>query len=420
MNKHENNSFFDFFNPIFKKKQINEMKRILFKSNLNEDKNLKVKSNKNKVKKGNSSEKHYLNFTVIIEEKEDNEIYCKLLKMKLSFILLTHINNKVYLNGTYMLDNDIIITEQTKSDEIVLYFGNKEQKNYIPKENKEYDNKNIFIRKKRNEKYLGDKKLMKIYNYLGCKKYNVYHFLLSNKKKINEGYNKNKEQLEDNFEDDNSDIDNNNNNNNVFAYNDLASQTSSTTSSISTNNIINYERGNKKAENTKNIIKELNLFKYILFLTFILFLLILIIEFLLLINYYNKMSFYNDFYLVFQNFCGTYYSLFFSVLSLGCIAKSPETEECRQYMGEVIDLVIDKFFKESINNNDMNEETLKSHFIDFVELIFYQSQILSDNLNDLYNNISLLITKFNDDKINQFFENILIHYKINQNLTDNF
>ena len=132
------------------------------------------------------------------------------------------------------------------------------------------------------------------------------------------------------------------------------------------------------------------------------------------------MIFYNNFYLVFQNLCGTYYSLFFSILSLGCIAISPNSETCRLYMGEVVDIIIEKYFKESINNKDINVEILKSNFIDFVELIFYQSQILSDNLDDIYNNISLFVTKFNNDKFNKFFENELVHYKINQNLTKDF
>ena len=410
MNKYENSNFFDFLCPIFKKKQISEMKKILFQSNSKPNNELKRKSKTRKsiFKKGKNEDKLYYYFLFIIEEKEENEIFCKLLKMKLSHILLIHINNKLYLNGAYTLDNDIIITENIKNNEIVLYFGNKEQKDNIPKENKENDNK--IIKKNNNDKFLGNNKLKKMFNYLGCKKYSVYRLLSSNKKKINELNNKNKEQLIDNLETEEDD------NNKIFIYNDLASQTSSKSSSMSTKNLISYNRGNKKSHNNKNISKELNILKYILYLSFLIFFLFLIFETVYLKKLYNKMKMYNDFYIVFQEFCGTYYTLFFSVLTLGCIANSPESKNCTQYMAEVINIVTDKFFYKLIENNDMKEETLKSHFIDFTELIYYQNQILSENLNSIYKNIIYFLSKINNKKIEKLFNTKIIRFKINQDL----
>ena len=127
MNKYENNNFFDFFSPIFKKKQIKEMKKVLLYLNDSS----KEKSKKIKREKGNKGkeEKQYMKFNFIIEEKEKEELFCKLLKMKLTFIFLTQINNKIYLNGVYNIDDNIIVTEQMKDNEILLNFGNKEQKN---------------------------------------------------------------------------------------------------------------------------------------------------------------------------------------------------------------------------------------------------------------------------------------------------
>ena len=409
MNKYENKNFFDFFCPVFKKKQICEMKKVLFNNYSDNDSQINSKYNKNKMRK-EKVENQYYNFTFIIEEKEQNEIFCKLLKMKLSFILLRHINNKIYLNGIYILDHDIIVGEQIKKEEIILFFGNKEQKNCIKEE---FDNKHIYINKKRNEKYLGNKKLAKVYNYLGCKKYNVYHVLSSNKKQFNTNFNKSKEMI-DILEDENSE-----NSNKIFIYNDLASQTSSRTRSMSSNNLVFYNRGNKKTQNNNNITKEINIIKYILFFSFFLFLVIIICEDLLLKTNFRNLEKDSNLYLVFQSFYYTYYSVFFSVLSLGCVANSTKSLACRQYMGEVINLVIDNCFKKLIENNDMDKEKLKSHFIDFVELIFYQSQIFSDNLDEIYNNFSLFIIKYNNKKIIKLFQNRIEHYKINQNIINN-
>jgi hypothetical protein len=120
------------------------------------------------------------------------------MKLKLNLILLTNINNIIYLNGIYVIDNNVIITEQIKNNEILLVFGNKDQRNYLPKQHK---NKNIFITEKNNEKYLGNKKLVKLYNYLGCHKYSIYQFLFSKKKLSTERHMRNQKKMKDNLED---------------------------------------------------------------------------------------------------------------------------------------------------------------------------------------------------------------------------
>ena len=87
MNKYENNNFFDFFPVIFKKKQIKEMKKILF-SSTSDDETKEKSKNKNKIKKGKELRNQYLNFCFLIEEKEEDEIFIKLLNLRLGFILL--------------------------------------------------------------------------------------------------------------------------------------------------------------------------------------------------------------------------------------------------------------------------------------------------------------------------------------------
>ena len=407
INKYENNNFFDFFSPIFKKKQISELRKVLFQLNSNDNSIQNKKVDKEKTKRVKDNEKQCFNFTFIIEEKENGEIFCKLLKLKLYYILLTKLDNKIFLNGVYTLDNNIIVTETIKMDEIVLFFGNKEQKNYIHKLNKESDVKKIFIKKNDNNKYLGHKKLKKLYNYLGCKKYSVYHFLLSNLKIINEKKNNYKEQITNNSKDENS----NGSNNKFSIFNDLASQTSSTTSSINQNNLITYNRGNKKLQKNKNIIKELNNIKYMLFCSFFIFFIILIIEALCLKRYYQFINNNNNFYSLFENYLYTYYKLFFSVISLTCLSNSPEENNCKQYLERIPYIVIYEYFGKEIDFYNINE-TLKSKFIDIKELIFCQSQIYSEKANKEYNKIIYFLSKLNQKKLLEVLESELIHYKI--------
>ena len=408
MNKYENQNFFEFFSPIFKKKQINEMKKLLFHSNSNYF-NKKIKINKNKSNLENETQ--YINYTFIIEEKENDVIFSKLLKMKLNLILLTNINNIIYLNGIYTIDNNIIITEQIKGDEILLSFGNIGQNNYIPKK---YENKNIFISSKNNEKYLGNKKLVKLYNYLGCKKYSVYQILLSNKKNTNEKHIKNRKQLVDNFEDEQYDLLEEDKKLNIIK--DIASQASSTNSSSSKVNLISYTRGNKKSHKKQNIIKEYNIFKFILLSIIIFILIVIVIECIYLKIFMNFLNNLDDFFLSYEEFCSNFYRLFFSVLSLGCIANSTESFTCRHYMGELTTIIVNDYFKSVIDNNDIDEGTIKSHFIDLIKLIFYQNQIISEDLSSsLYKLINVLSKYHQNDIISHYFDSNISHFKISQN-----
>ena len=49
----------------------------------------------------------------------------------MSLILLTHINNKIYLNGVYLLNNDIILTKETKKKKYYYFLGIKNKLKYI-------------------------------------------------------------------------------------------------------------------------------------------------------------------------------------------------------------------------------------------------------------------------------------------------
>ena len=91
MNIYENKNLFELFPSIFKNRQILETKNIILNSN--DNKPIKYKrSSSYKLKKANEKEKKYIRLSFIIEEKENNEIFYRKLKLKLSLILLVNIN----------------------------------------------------------------------------------------------------------------------------------------------------------------------------------------------------------------------------------------------------------------------------------------------------------------------------------------
>ena len=142
------------------------------------------------------------------------------------------------------------MSEQKKDEEILLYFGCKEQVELIQND--------TIIKEYHNKKYLGNNKLIKDCNcFVGCKKYNVYHCIISHtKKNIFEKLSQNKLNItENNFEDEKTNM--YEESNKLFLLNDIASQASFTTSSISRNNIISYNRGNKISQNDNEMPKRI-------------------------------------------------------------------------------------------------------------------------------------------------------------------
>ena len=227
LHKYENINLFDLFPEIFKKNQITSMKKILLTSNSIEHKILK--NNKTNTLKNNQNENQYYNFFFIIEEKKENNIYYQLLNLEMNLMILKNIETIFYLNGIYKIDNNVIITEQRNNIEFLFHFGNPEQKQMIEDISKD---KKIIIRQNKGNKYLGNKKLIENKNALkGCMHYKVYHFLLPSKKNF---YNrKNKHTLNKLMKTFTDDKINTLDNDNILNFNDVASQSSYATSSVS-------------------------------------------------------------------------------------------------------------------------------------------------------------------------------------------
>ena len=404
-NKYENNDLCNFFPSIFKSRQILEMKNILLNSN--DSFQMELLKEKYKNKKG-KKEKQYIIFNFIMEEKEDNLIFYKILKLKLTLILITNINIIIYLNGTYKLDDNIIVTEQKKDEEILLHCGNKEQIEYL----KKIKNDKI-IQKINNRKYFGNNKLVKDSNsFVGCKKYNVYHCIATISRNIlyqKESQTKLNASL-NNFEEEKTNM--NDESNKLFLFNDIASQASSVSSSVSRNNLISYNRGNKQTQNDDEVPKLFIIFQMILFLSLILFLIFLIFQTIYNSRIHKDLVKKNDFYLIVREFKFNYDKLFFSILSLTCLSHSSDTKNCTQFMDSLKDLAEENIYKE--NSKNLNESLL----LDFTEIIFQQSQFIYESLNTELAQIIKYLSYFKGNFIENFKLNIS-HYKINQNFENN-
>ena len=430
MNKYENKNLFDLFPVIFKSRQIKQMKDLLLYSNNNLQNKLKERNKNHKYKKGVKNQKQYINFSLIIEEKEDMEIFYRKIKLKLSLIFLMNIDIKIYLNGIYTFDKDIIVTEQKKEEEIILNLGNKELNNIA-------NNKKITIKSYKNEKYFGNKKLVKDSNcFIGCKRYNVYHFVSSNKKYILEKSSGRNIRFQTNdIKDDKSNL--MDNSNKLMLFNDLASQASSTTSSISKNNFINYNRGNKQTKGDEDINKEFKLALYILIISILAFLLFIFVQYLLLKSKSDDIRNKSLFLLSLKDYTNTFHSLFFSILSLTCIGNSSESEFCLNEIEVISKIQMSFYVQEEYGENEtifdyltdfdfsnIDEEEafylflFSNLFVDFSELLFKQTSILSNKLESILSDLIKYLSYFNGNEFIKSFSQNITHYQIHQNLSD--
>ena len=400
MCKYVNYNFFDFFPSLFKNNQINYMKNILLHSN----ENLKInpKQNNKKIKK-KETEKQYINFLFIIEEKEDNEIYYRLLKLKLSLIFLTHINNKIYLNGIYSIDDNIILTEQKKDEEIILHFGKKE---LMGNKNR---NKKHIITKNQNKKYYNGKIIAKEHSfYVGCKKYNIYHILSSKRASISNKSNSFKRALININRSANQNSSSNSMENKIYIFNDFSSQTSSTESIITKNALI-YNKSNKNIKNNDQITNQFKYIGYTLIYSFIGLFAFIIIQFIVLNYYRNDFHQIIRFYFIFKDYSIIYNHLFFSIISLVCTANSPNSFDCRNNIKIVSNILA--------NNTDISDELITSFYIDFNQIFFEANEVLVEMINNRLNRLTDYLSK-EQSNIN-YFNAYKTHYLINQILSEN-
>ena len=434
LNKYESQNLFDFFPSIFKNRQIMEMKNILLNSNNNLQINKEVKKN-SKLKNQNGNIQ-YINFNFIIEEKEENISFYRILKLRLSLILLYNINITLYLNGVYAVDNGIIVTENKKDKELLLHFGNKEQLDIF---NINKNNNNIITKRNKNEKYFCNKKLVKDCNCIeGCSKYNVYHFLSNSKKCLNISRSSkyiSKSQINDDEEEKEEEKNSNfDNSNKRLIFNDIASQSSSITSTSSKNNLISYNRGNKRNHSKEKTIKEFKISKYILFISIFVLSFVMFMEYIYMINLQKKLSTKNEFYLLLKDYKTNFNILFYSILSLTCIGYSPLTSSCLHILDIVTKDEMEEFSQGSdvfnytnetfnINTSIYNEDSsvkqtyyLTNFFLDFTKLLFNQNELLTQTLEERLQNIIKFLSIFTQENFFCKFKENVTYNKIYQNM----
>ena len=423
LNKYENYNLSNLFPEIFKNAQISLMKKILLNSN--SDSNNKSKNEKNDYNKFNISNKNkddqfkYMNFNFIIEEKEGNDIYFKLLKLDLYFLVLKNIDSIFYLNGIYNIDKNIIITKQSKEKEYLVHFGNKNQIKMIlekPIENK------FIIKKIYGNKYLGNKKLIHDKNILqGFKKYNIYHFYIPSKK-IN--LTRSNMQLINQLTGENiGGKINSSENNEKLIYKDIASQSSTAASSVSRNNLILYNRGNKTVENGDDMTKHFKTIKYILRMFILSMIILLIIEYLILKLYHSNLTEETNLYISLTKYYLFYSRIFCSILSLSCVAYFPDSQKCVNSIKAYSEYYFSNYNISDIDNSEINREKIEtnlySYFVDFEEFLFTQEKIMYQILEETKDDIIEILVKTNHKQFNDFFEGNLTHYKISQNFENN-
>ena len=175
-------------------------------------------------------------------------------------------------------------------------------------------------------KYLGNKKLNQDTNIIiFSKRYKAYHFSIQTKK--NDIIRLNKNVINQLTEETIDDKDNSENKDKLI-FNDVASQSSSLTSSISRSNLTLLNRGNKQTQNDEDITKNFKTIKYFLWFFILLILFIFIIEYILLNLYHSSLVKEVEFYLSLSKYYIIYSRIFCAIISLSCIGISPEGSEC--------------------------------------------------------------------------------------------
>ena len=419
LNKYENNSLLDLFPEVFKNDQIALMKKLLLNSNSDFQNDSSGGDKTNKNSRNRENEYQYITFNFIIEQKDENNIYYQHLKLDLYFVILKTMSTIFYLNGLYKIDKDIIITEQSKQNEYLYHFGNKDQIHIIS--DKYMDNK-IQIKKMNGHKYLGNKKLNQDTNIIiFSKRYKAYHFSIQTKK--NDIIRLNKNVINQLTEETIDDKDNSENKDKLI-FNDVASQSSSLTSSISRSNLTLLNRGNKQTQNDEDITKNFKTIKYFLWFFILLILFTFIIEYIVLNLYHSSLVKEVEFYLSLSKYYIIYSRIFCAIISLSCIGISPEGSECFNGIRVFSDYQIIINNLTTIENMGLSPEeslgVLISHFfVNFKELLFNQEQIMYYLLEATKDRISDLLVDINQNNFNNYFETNLTYHKINQNLENN-
>ena len=130
---------------------------------------------------------------------------------------------------------------------------------------------------------------------------------------------------------------------------------------------------------------------------------------------YKKIYKRNSFYLLLKDYISNFDNLFFSILSLTCIANSNNNYTCINKIDEMLEL-----FNTSNKNN--SAPVCKNYFdfldyyslINFTHFIYVQNDILTKNLETKLSSIFEFLSETNEKNIKTRLMKNISHFKINQ------
>ena len=203
------------------------------------------------------------------------------------------------------------------------------------------------------------------------------------------------------------------NNDELLLIKEMGSQASSTTTSLSKNYLISYYKGIKKIKNDEDIMPKFNFAKYILLFSIICFFIFIIIQSIYIIIYYNDESEKNNYYLLLKEYSENFNILFFSILSLICLAESIDSYSCKNRVNEIANNLNYLNINNSINYNQSID------FANLTELLLIQNEIRIQNLETNLNIINKYLALYNEKDFTYNIKLNLSSYKINQIFKNN-
>ena len=197
-------------------------------------------------------------------------------------------------------------------------------------------------------------------------------------------------------------------NDDILNFNDVASQSSLATSSVSKKSNLLYNRDNKQTQNGKDISRRLLLSKYLLWISICLLLIAFIIEYAILKVTNSNLITKVDLFLELSDFFLIYNRLFCSIVSLSCLGISPDTQECYSSVHNYSRVLMETAVEQ--NSLNVSEKSMDDYFLDFDKILFEEERILSEMLDGIVDSLIKFLAEINDKELLSLFEKDIITY----------
>ena len=335
-----------------------------------------------------SENNNFPEIKLIIISKSNYIIYYRLLKLKINFLYKEEMSHQIVLNGEYIIDNNIIISNKSKTNkkENLIGFGD-ERYHYPSKVKTNFVSLKVFL----SENNLDEKHLQLLFSINQERdQYNIYYY---NSYKTRKSSIENYKHLKGSLTHQSL----------IEKYKRDEMSFASIDSPLSINsNVGNYSKKRKFDSNHESLsIGIFRIFQIIEILLLFIIIMMLIIGFIhqeklqkQFESHYTKMT---DFRLFYRKL----YHTIASFLVLMCIAETPEKTTCINYMEE---------YSNRYYNNYPN------HFINFTHLLQEENYLLANTIGDTLQTFQSSLNFINDKVINQILEEKFTFIQIVPNL----